>query len=171
MLKSKFHWIFALFFVAAAYGQAFSQKARTLPAVDLKDLKGKTVSSATLANTTGPTIVSFWATWCKPCIQELNIINENYADWQKETGLKVVAISIDDSRNASKVAPLVAGKGWAFDTYIDLNSDLKRLLNVNNVPHTFLLNKKGEIVWQHNSYSPGDEEELFELVKKEAAKP
>ncbi|MES2388934.1 MAG: TlpA disulfide reductase family protein [Bacteroidota bacterium] len=160
--------IIAFFMFAAAFTVS-AQTARTLPLADLRDLKGKTIPSNTIASTTGPTIISFWATWCKPCIQELNNINEVYEEWQKETGVKVIAISVDDSRNAAKVGPLVTGKGWTYDTYIDLNGDFKRLMNVNNVPHTFLLNAKGEIIWQHNSYSPGDEDELFELVKKTAA--
>jgi hypothetical protein len=88
-----------------------------------------------------------------------------YKDWQKETGVKLIAMSIDDSRNTSKVGPLVNGKGWKYDVFLDENADFKRALNVTNIPHTFLLNKAGEIVWQHNSYAPGDEEELFEKVK------
>ena len=111
-------------------------------------------------------VISFWATWCKPCIQELNNINDVYIDWQDETNVKVVAISIDDTRNIPKVGPLVNGKGWEYDVYIDANSDLRRALNVQTVPHTFLLDKDGNIVWQHSGYTPGDEEELFTLIQK-----
>ena len=76
-----------------------------------------------------------------------------YEDWQKETGVKLVAVSIDDVRNAAKVGPLVNGKAWTYDVYLDQNQDLKRALNVNNVPHTFLLNGNGEIGWHHNAYA------------------
>ena len=145
--------------------------ARPLPAVMVRTLDGQAVSAATIAAGSGgkPTIVSFWATWCKPCIAELTNIAEEYADWQKETGVRLVAISIDDARNAAKVAPLVRGKGWDYTVYLDQNQDLKRALNVNNVPHTFLLNGAGEIVWQHNAYQEGDEAHLRELVKLVAA--
>ncbi len=140
--------------------------ASKLPDANVKDVKGQSVSTGTFGNNGKPMIISFWATWCKPCIQELNSINDLYADWQKETGVKLVAISIDDSRNSSKVAPFVKGRGWQYEVYIDENSDFKRKMNVNNVPHTFLLDGNGEIVWQHTSYAPGDEEHLYELVQK-----
>jgi hypothetical protein len=90
-------------------------------------------------------------------------------DWQDETGVKIVAISIDDARNATKVGPFVNGEGWEYEVYIDENQDFKRLLNVNTIPHTFLLNGNGEVVWQHNGYAAGDEDELYELIQKVAA--
>jgi len=103
------------------------------------------------------------------CKKEIFDIADVYEDWVEETGVKLIAISIDDARNSGKVAPYVNGKGWEYEVYIDSNQDFKRALNVNNVPHTFLVNGKGEIVWQHNSYSEGDEDELYEAVKKLAA--
>lgn len=140
-----------------------------LPAVDVKDLKGGVFNTGDIEND-GPVIVSFWATWCKPCILELNTIAEEYIDWQDETGVKLVAISIDDARNTAKVAPFVNGQNWDYDVYLDPNGDLKRAMSVNTVPHTFLLNTDKEVVWQHNSYAPGDEVELHEQVVKHSKK-
>lgn len=140
--------------------------ARAIPSADVKDLGGNSFNTAHLTNNGKPMIINFWATWCSPCKRELNNIAEVYDDWVDETGVKLVAISIDDTRNIGKVAPYVNGKGWEYEVYIDPNGDFKRALNVNNVPHTFLVNGKGEIVWQHNSYSEGDEEELYEKVKE-----
>lgn len=137
-----------------------------IPAIKIKDLKGNSVDASTFENDGKPMIISFWATWCKPCIRELNAINDQYVDWQEETGVKLIAISIDDSRLSSKVRPFVSSQGWEYDVYLDENSELKRALGVNNIPHTFLLNGKGEIVWQHNGYFPGDEDHLLELVEK-----
>jgi len=139
---------------------------RTIPSANIKNLDGGDVNTTELQNNGKPMIISFWATWCSPCKRELNNIAELYDDWVEETGVKLVAISIDDARNAGKVAPYVNGKGWEYEVYIDTNQDFKRALNVNNVPHTFLVNGKGEIVWQHNSYSEGDEYELYKQVKK-----
>tara|TARA_B110000967_G_C18888771_1_gene565869 strand:- start:970 stop:1479 length:510 start_codon:yes stop_codon:yes gene_type:complete len=141
-------------------------KMNTFPSVNLKTVEGKTINSSTFENDGNPIVISFWATWCKPCAKELDAISEIYDDWQDETGVKVIAISIDDARNSAKVAPYANGKDWPFDIYLDANSDLKRALNVNAIPHTFLLNAKKEIVWQHTSYFDGDEEELFEEIKK-----
>ncbi len=148
----------------------FGQSSRKLPESELKDIYGKSINSRSILNDSGLTVIDFWATWCKPCIQELDNISEVYPNWIKETKVKFVAISIDDARNITKVAPIANSRGWKYQILIDSNGDLKRLLNVNNIPHTFLLNKSGEIIWQHNSYVPGDEDELFEIIKKESLK-
>ncbi|MEX1189226.1 MAG: TlpA disulfide reductase family protein [Bacteroidia bacterium] len=139
---------------------------RPMPEVDVKSIDGMNINTKDFENGDAPIIISFWATWCKPCVTELTNIAEVYEEWQEETGVKLIAISIDDARNQTKVAPFVNGKGWDYEVYLDPNADLKRALNVNLVPHTFLLDKNKQIVWQHNSYAEGDEEHLYELVKK-----
>jgi cytochrome c biogenesis protein CcmG, thiol:disulfide interchange protein DsbE len=143
-----------------------AKKNWDLPAVNVKTLEGKTFSTGDLDNGGRPIIVSFWATWCKPCVLELSTIAELYADWQEETGVKLVAISIDDARNVSKVPPFVNGKDWDYEVYLDPNADFKRAMNVNTVPHTFLLNGQGQVVFQHNAYAPGDEHHLYSKVKE-----
>ena len=140
-------WI-VFFTMCSSLSIAQTQKS-LLPNISLKSLEGKTVNTIDFENNGKPIVISFWATWCKPCAKELDAISEIYDDWQNETGVKVIAISIDDSRNAAKVAPYANGKDWPFDIYIDANSDLKRALNVNAIPHTFLLNGEKEIIWQH----------------------
>jgi len=82
--------------------------------------------------------------------------------------MKLIAISIDDARTSAKVSTDVKSKGWKYEIYLDENQDFKRAMNVNNVPHTFLIDGKGEIVWSHNSYSEGDEELLYENVQRVA---
>jgi len=154
--------------VAVFCGTAHAQIAKKdwqLPAVDVKTLDGKTFSTGDIDNDGKPVIISFWATWCKPCVLELSTIAETYDEWQEETGVKLIAISIDDARNTSKVQPLVNGKDWDYEVYLDPNGDLKRAMNVNTVPHTFLLNGNKEVVYQHNSYAPGDEQHLYDKVK------
>jgi cytochrome c biogenesis protein CcmG/thiol:disulfide interchange protein DsbE len=136
-----------------------------IPSATLKNLDGSKINSSTFSNNGKPIIISFWATWCKPCKKELDAIAENYADWQKETGVKLIAISIDDARSTSKVVTDVKTKGWAYEVYIDENQDFKRAMNVNNVPHTFLVDGNGKIVWSHNSYAEGDEDKLYENVQ------
>jgi cytochrome c biogenesis protein CcmG/thiol:disulfide interchange protein DsbE len=142
---------------------------RAMPSVNIKTLQGETVNTTSFNNDGKPMVISFWATWCSPCKRELTNIAYVYDDWVEETGVKLIAISIDDARNAGKIEPFVNGKGWDYEFYVDNNQDLKRALNVNSIPHTFLLNGKGEIVWQHNAYSEGDEDELYEVIKKLAA--
>ena len=141
---------------------------RTIPSVDVKTLDGKTFNTSKISNDGKPIIVSFWATWCKPCIQELTTIAEVYPEWQKETGVKLIAVSIDNSRSSSSVKGLVNGKEWDYQVLLDENNDFKRAMGVNLVPHTFIINGKGEIVWQHTSFTEGGELELINLVRKVA---
>ncbi len=143
-----------------------SQSNKTLPKINVKDLKGNTIDFSTLRNDDKPMIVDFWATWCVPCIRELGNIHKVYEQWQKETGVKFIAVSIDDARTSKKVAPFVAGRGWKFDFYLDENSDLKRAMGVSNPPHTFVVNSKGEIIWEHAGYAEGGEEEIINEVRK-----
>lgn len=131
-----------------------------LPEVTLQDIDGKSVSVAALAKSGKPVVLSFFATWCKPCMQELEAINELYPDWQDEYGVQVYLVSIDRAQDIHKVAPLVNGNGWDFPVLFDPNGTLQRALNVKNVPHLFVVNSKGEIVYQHNAYLPGDEKEI-----------
>lgn len=144
----------------------FSQE---VPQVQIKDLNGKTVNTKSIVQNDGkPVLVSFFATWCKPCIKELSAFNDEYADWAEETGVKIVAISTDNARSSSSVGPFVNARGWEFDVYLDANGDFKRAMNVGNVPHTFLLDGNGKVVWQHTSYLEGDEDHTFEIIQKVA---
>ncbi len=143
-----------------------TEKKDQLPSVEVKTLDGKKINIKDLSNNGKPIIISFWATWCKPCVKELTAIAEVYEAWQKETGVKLVAVSVDDTRSSAKVGPLVDGKGWEYEIVLDVNGDLKRAMNVNEVPHMFIVNGKGEIVWQHTSFADGGELEIISIVKK-----
>ena len=158
--------ILTLLVVLLAITFGFSQGVRKLPNIEVKTLKGDAFNISELDNDGKPIVISFWATWCKPCKKELNNISEVYEDWQKETGVKLIAISIDDTRSMSKVAPYINASDWEYEVYLDPNADLKRAMGVSTVPHTFLINGKGEIVWQHRGYVEGDEDELLEKIEK-----
>ena len=138
---------------------------KELPSTKVTTLDGKPFNIQNIENK-GPIIINFWATWCKPCKKELNNIAEVYEDWQEETGVKLIAISIDDTRSMSKVAPYVNSSGWEYEIYLDPNGDLKRAMGVSTVPHTFVLNNKNEIVWQHRGYVDGDEYDLYTEIER-----
>jgi cytochrome c biogenesis protein CcmG, thiol:disulfide interchange protein DsbE len=142
------------------------EKNRTLPSVEVKSAKGDNINTSAFDNDGKPIIIDFWATWCKPCIEELNAIHEVYAEWKEQTGVKMIIISVDDARTMQRVTPFVNARNWEFESYIDPNGDFKREMNVNMPPQTFVLNSKKEIVWQHVGYAPGNEDEILEAVKK-----
>jgi thiol-disulfide isomerase/thioredoxin len=157
----------SIFIISGISVSTFAQSSTsTLPNVKVKDLSGKTINIQDIDNEGKPIVISFWATWCKPCLEELNTIAELFEEWKEETGVKYIAISIDDSRNSKKVAPFAKAKDWKYEIYLDENSDLKRAMGVNNPPQTFLLNKDKNIVFQHNGFAPGDEVKLYEEIKK-----
>lgn len=136
-----------------------------LPSVNLKTIDGKSVNTAELSNDGKPFVISFFASWCKPCLRELKAIHEVYADWQDETGVKLYAVSIDQGQNSNKVKPMVDAEGWEYEVLLDPNSDFKRALNIQMIPAVFLLDGNGKIVSKHNSYKDGDENNLFEEIK------
>lgn len=154
--------IFAVLLSSVAIAQ---ETKNLLPSVTIRSLDGKQINTSELNNGGKPFILSFWATWCKPCVREFTSISEVYDEWQEETGVKIFAISIDDARTSNNVPAFISGKGWEFDFFLDTNSDFKRAMNVNNIPHTFIVNGKGEIVWQHTSFSEGSEMEMIEIIR------
>lgn len=155
--------VFYAFILLFVFSAATAQKS-DLPAVTLADLDGKKVDFSSLANEDKPVIVSFWATWCGPCLKELGAIHDSYSDWLNETGVKLIAVSIDDAKSVKRVKPLVNGKGWDYTVLLDTNHDLKRAWNVVNVPFTAVI-YKGKIMYKHTSYTPGVEKELIKQVK------
>ena len=137
-----------------------------LPSVQLKTLDGKVVNTATLSNYGKPFVISFFATWCKPCNRELKAIHEVYPDWQEETGVKLIAVSIDQAQNINKVKPLVDANGWEYDVLLDPNGDFKRALGIQMIPYVLIVDGKGNIVYKHNGYTDGAENELIEKVRE-----
>ena len=152
----------------ASYAQSDMEALFKLPEVDVKTVNGEPFNTKDIQNDGKPIIVTFWATWCKPCMKEHDAINDIYEEWVDETGVKLYAISIDNARSSKRVLPTVDGKGWEFDVLLDPNGDFKRAMNVNMIPHTFLIDGEGNIVWSHTSFSEGSELQLIQKVREVA---
>lgn len=152
--------------VSFGYGQHELKNYGTVPSIEVKTLEGESFNTKDLNNDGKPFIITFWATWCKPCIKEHDAINDVFEDWVDEIGVKLFAISIDNARSSRQVLPLVNGKNWEFDVLLDENGDLKRAMGVNVPPHTFIVDGKGIIVWQHVGFMDGDEVEYIEVVEQ-----
>lgn len=157
-MKNLLLFTFLLLFVT-------SNAQDALPDTKIKTLSGESTDLRTISQENDLIVVSLWATWCVPCLNELDAISDVYEDWQDETNVKLYAVSVDDSRTLKRVKPMINGKGWDYEILLDTNNDLKRELGAATVPLTLLI-KNGKIVYRHSGYTPGAEDDLYEEIKK-----
>jgi len=136
---------------------------KSYPNITLKNLDGKDVNIIERSKEK-MIVVSFWATWCGPCIQELEAINDSYEDLQDELNFELIAVSIDNSRSKSRVKPMVNGKDWDYEVLLDTNQEMKKALNFSAPPYLLII-KDGKILYTHSGYTPGSEDEVFEKFK------
>jgi len=134
------------------------------PAVNVKSIDGETITTSSFNEKDKLYVFSFWATWCAPCIQELEAISEVYEDWKTQLNVEIIAVATDDSRTQKRVKPLVNGKGWSYTILLDSNQDLKRKLSIANIPYLVVV-KNNQIVFVQNGHTPGAEEELLAKLK------
>ncbi len=163
MKLAKFFSLIAALFVACA-------ASAQLPSIELKNLEGKVVNVSQLSNDGKPFVISFFADWCHPCKRELRAIHEVYADWQDETGMKLFAVSEDEAHNINKVKPTVESEGWEYDVLLDPNGDFMRAMGVQAIPHVFVLDGKGNIVYSHSGYTEGSEQAIIDKIREVIAK-
>tara|TARA_A100001015_G_scaffold116093_1_gene128882 strand:- start:64 stop:552 length:489 start_codon:yes stop_codon:yes gene_type:complete len=135
-----------------------------VPNTKLKNLESEFIYTNDVLTENNFYIVSFWATWCIPCINELDAIVDIYEDFEKDN-IEVIAISTDDARTKKRVRPMISGKDWNFKILLDENHDLKRALNIVGIPHT-IITKGTKIIYRRVGYSPGEEVDLFEFIRK-----
>lgn len=153
-------------FTLNSFAQNDNSSLSLLPEITLKNIDGKDVKLSDYGANQKITVISFWATWCKPCIKELKNMNVLLEDWVEDYNMELVAISLDDSRNAAKVKPTANALNWDFDVLLDPNGELQRAMNVANPPVTFLVNQSGQIVYTHTGYVEGDEYDLEDHIKE-----
>ena len=129
----------------------------------MENAQGKIISVRSLSNGK-PMIISYWSIACKPCIQELNAINDALAEWREEAEFEVVAVSVDDARLKASAKAIASSRGWEFICVYDENQDLKRAMNVSLTPQSFVVDGEGNIIFSHSGYSPGSEQLLFDKI-------
>ncbi len=154
---------FLTFFLFLAFTVVNAQDQ--IPSVNLKTLDGQTVDLKDYVGKGKPVFLSFWATWCKPCVQELNNISELLPEWEAAYQLEVVAVTIDTQRQLAKAKSTVMTNGWAVTILSDSNQQLMTKLGFQTIPQSFLLDGTGKVVYSHSGYKPGDEYELEEKLK------
>lgn len=143
---------------------------KNLPDVTAKTLDGQTVNLKEFGENGKITVVSFWATWCSPCKKELDAIADLYEEWQEDYNAELVAITIDTRRAVAKVPAIVETKGWEYTILHGNEEEMRSAFNFQTIPQTYLVDQEGNIVYIHNGYSPGDEEDLGDKIAKLAGK-
>lgn len=140
--------------------------AQEIPLAQLETIDGETVSTQILAEKINkPIVVTFWATWCIPCLTELSAINERLESWKEKFQFDIYAISVDDDRTAKKISSLQAGKGWEFKILLDTNQDFKRKMNINSIPYLIVV-KNGKIIFTKTGFVKGDEAKIEKVISE-----
>ena len=152
-----------LILLLLASGLAAADKA----SFRLRSLDGATVDLADLC-AKGPVLLSFWATFCEPCKQEIPHLVDLVSHFQEQR-LQLALITVDSPRSQKQVKPFVASKGWTMPVLLDPNGQTMKKLKGVNPPYTLLISPSGEVLYSHSGYKPGDEKrlekELAELLK------
>ncbi|MFT5926457.1 MAG: peroxiredoxin [Rubritalea sp.] len=153
-----------LILLATILSFAFAKAQTELPQLTLKNIKGKKVNIQELSKDK-PVVISFWATWCTPCMRELDAIKEHYIEKQDEFGFELIAIATDDARTKQRVKTESMGRSWPYEILLDTKNEIIRSLGNPQIPLTLIV-KNNKIVYRHSSFTPGAELELYEEFKK-----
>jgi thiol-disulfide isomerase/thioredoxin len=141
--------------------------AQELPDTEIKNVNsGKKIAFNETVEKGKVTLINFWATWCIPCKKEIKNVTLKLPEWKKEADFNYMTVSIDETRAEGLVRSYALSQGWSFPYYIDLNADLKRSLNFQNVPYTIIIDKNGKIAFAHTGYEEGGEAEVFAKIKE-----
>lgn len=157
--------MFLLLLFTTCSNKAKAQTKR-LPDMKIQQLDLNWVNTKNICDSNDLTIVAFWATWCKYCITELNSIDALYPTWQKQYNVKLYAVNIDVADDLTRVKNKVIQTNWKYEILLDNEMLLTEAMKMDNPPYTYLLNRNGEVLWEHNGYSPGDELILQEKIRE-----
>ena len=162
-----FFSILILLVASPSFGGGFElspeAERKSVADFELKDIDGKKVR---LSDHRGKVVVvSFWATWCEPCKQELGFLNQYYREL-KDKGFEVIAVSTDAPETQAEVKAVTLQKGWEFKVLLDGAGEVSALLNPRGAtPYSMFLDRNGNLSYDHEGYTVGDEVHYKPLVE------
>ena len=133
---------------------------------DLKSLNGETITSAEIIRMTEFTLVVFWKSSGYCCSGALDLLQEAWMDTLRELGVKLVSINSDATGSWAYIRPMVYGKCWDFEVYIDVNGEFARTMGVTHFPTTLLVDNQQNILCRMSGPMLSTSEHLCsELIK------
>lgn len=157
-------FLFVFLVLIFSVSVSLQETGRKAPNFKLENLDGKYVELKNMLGK-GPILISFWATWCKPCIEELAEYKKLQDEFRSQ-GFNILAISTDDEKTVAKVKPFVKSKSYNFTILLDTNSEVARKFYAQAIPYSVLLDKNGNIVYSNLGYKKGDEIQLKKKVEE-----
>jgi thiol-disulfide isomerase/thioredoxin len=135
------------------YDLASLKPGDSAPDFDLKDLTGKNYS---IFDFKGKIIyLHFWATWCRPCLMELPVLNKLITDVNSN---KIVFINVCLDNDYAKWEAIISEKKlMGINLICDDNwsKKMNSLYKISAIPHYTLINEKGLII-KNNCVRPGN---------------
>lgn len=133
-------------FAASSSGPApgFSLSGRGGKAINLAQYKGQVV------------MINFWATWCKPCRDEMPLLEDIYKKY-KPMGFTLVGVNVEPDSKDAEVWLGKLSKPVTFPIAYDVDSKVSKLYKVETMPSTVLVDRRGHVRVLHRGYKPGDE--------------
>ena len=134
-----------------------------LPSIDVAGPNGDIIDL--MENDGKYTVLNIWATWCTPCVKELESLRRLDSMLKYDSGWRVVAVSIDLKKNLPKVAKFTQKyKVEHIANYHDYNSDIQKAINVQKLPRTLFLSPSGRIIYEVYGDALWHQKEVVEFL-------
>jgi peroxiredoxin len=126
-------------------------------------LKSSTGENMRLSEFRGDVVmINFWATWCGPCRQEMPLLDELYSRYQR-VGFNLLGVNIDDDSN--RAMNMIEELGVNFPVLFDARKEVSKLYEVEAMPVTVIVDRKGTVRYIHHGYKPGYEDMYLDQIR------